>query len=46
MNVQEYESVQELVEGLKAHFDFYNNERTHQGLGSKTPARSIGMNYK
>jgi len=44
--VQEYESVQELVESLKAHFDFYNNERTHHGLGGKTPARFIGMNYK
>ena len=38
MYVREYESVQELVEGLKAYFDFYNNERTHHGLGGKTPA--------
>jgi len=33
-----YESGNELYEGLKAYFDFYNNERFHQGLEYKKPA--------
>ena len=33
-----YSSVAELIEGLKLYFTFYNNERPHQGLDSKTPA--------
>ncbi len=33
-----YSSVAELIEGLRLYFTFYNNERPHQGLASKTPA--------
>ena len=29
------------IEGLKAYFHFYNNDRPHQSLGSATPARPI-----
>lgn len=36
--VKDYGGVQELVEGLRSYFDFYNHERPHQGLKSKTPA--------
>lgn len=36
--LKEYESVQELVEGLRSYFDFYNNERPHHNFGIQTPA--------
>ena len=36
--VKDYGGVQELVSGLRTYFEFYNHERPHQGLGSKTPA--------
>jgi len=36
--IRDYESVPELVKGLREYFDFYNNERPHQSLGGKTPA--------
>jgi putative transposase len=36
--LQEYDSVRELIRSLRAYFDFYNNERPHASLGSKTPA--------
>lgn len=36
--LREYENVQALVEGLRVYFDYYNNERSHQSLGDKTPA--------
>jgi putative transposase len=36
--LKEYSSVAELIEGLRLYFTFYNNERPHQGLSSKTPA--------
>ena len=32
------EDVKELFVGLKKYFDFYNNQRPHQGLDYKTPA--------
>ena len=32
-----YESVPELERGLKAYFEFYNEERPHQSLGYRTP---------
>jgi putative transposase len=35
---KDYESVEELVEGLRAYFWFYNNEKTHQSLRDRTPA--------
>lgn len=33
-----YEAVPELERGLTAYFQFYNEERPHQGLGYRTPA--------
>ncbi len=36
--LKEYTSVDELIKSLKMYFDFYNNERPHAGLGSRTPA--------
>jgi putative transposase len=36
--VKDYTAIPELVAGLRAYFEFYNHERPHQGLGSKTPA--------
>jgi putative transposase len=35
---KDYETVEELVEGLRAYFWFYNNEKTHQSLRDRTPA--------
>jgi putative transposase len=37
---KDYESVEELVAGLRTYFWFYNNERTHQSLWDKTPAET------
>jgi putative transposase len=34
-----YESVPELERGLRAYFRFDNEERLHQSLGYRTPAR-------
>jgi putative transposase len=34
----DYESVEELVNGLREYFDFYNNERPHQSFGGSTPS--------
>ena len=36
--LEEFETVQELLSGLKENFEFYNFERTHQSLAGKTPA--------
>jgi putative transposase len=36
--LKDYETVQELTEGLRRYFEFYNNERPHQSFGGKTPA--------
>ena len=35
---RDYESVEDLVKGLRTYFTFYNNERPHQTFGGKTPA--------
>jgi putative transposase len=35
---QEFETVPELLSGLKEYFKFYNFERPHQSLVGKTPA--------
>jgi putative transposase len=35
---RDYESVEELVKGLREYFEFYNNERPHQTFGGRTPA--------
>jgi len=37
--LKEYESVAELVAGLRAYFDFYNHERPHQSHDGLTPAQ-------
>jgi putative transposase len=36
--LKDYESVVERLEGLARYFEFYTNERLHQGLGYQTPA--------
>jgi putative transposase len=36
--IRDYISVDDLLNGLRRYFDFYNNERPRQSLGSKTPA--------
>jgi putative transposase len=36
--LKDYESVTELVEALRAYFEFYNHERPHQSHGGATPA--------
>ena len=36
--LKEIQTVNELRQGLKAYFNFYNHERFHQSLGYKTPA--------
>ncbi len=36
--LKEYTCVEELIKSLKVYFDFYNNERPHAGLESRTPA--------
>ena len=37
--IKDYATIPELIAGLRAYFDFYNHERPHQRLGSKTPAQ-------
>ena len=37
--IKDYLSVEDLVHGLRKYFDFYNNERPHRSLGSRTPAK-------
>jgi len=36
--LDEFETVQELLSGLKEYFDFYNFEKPHQSLAGRTPA--------
>lgn len=36
--LKEYASVAELIQSLQCYFNFYNNERPHQGLNELTPA--------
>jgi len=35
---RDYESVEDLVKGLRKYFAFYNNERPHQTFGGRTPS--------
>ena len=35
---KDYETVEELIEGLRAYIEFYNNERPHDSLGNRTPS--------
>ncbi|MCP3890380.1 MAG: transposase [Desulfobulbaceae bacterium] len=39
---KEYDSIDELTRSLRIYFEFYNNERTHAGLGGKHQQRSAG----
>jgi len=36
--IKDYETVQELIKGLREYFEFNNNERPHQSFGGRTPA--------
>lgn len=36
--LKDYETVEELKEGLREYFHWYNNSRSHQSLGGRTPA--------
>ena len=36
--LKDYASVPELDVGLQAYFEFYNQDRPHQGLNYRTPA--------
>jgi len=36
--IKDYETVEELIAGLRDYFLFYNNERPHQTFSGKTPA--------
>lgn len=41
--LKEWETVRDVRKGVAEYFDFYNNERPHQGLNGKTPA-SVYLN--
>ncbi len=36
--INEYNSVNDLIQALKVYFDFYNTQRPHASLGIRTPA--------
>lgn len=36
--LKEYDTVEQLLAGLRIFFDYYNNERSHSSLGDRTPA--------
>ena len=36
--LKDYETVEDLIAGLRTYFRYYNYERSHQSLGDKTPA--------
>jgi putative transposase len=38
--LKEYQTVDELYQGLRSYFAFYNEERRHQSLGKRTPAEA------
>jgi putative transposase len=37
---KDYETVEELLTGLRKYFNYYNNARSHQSLGDMTPAET------
>jgi putative transposase len=38
--LKDYETVEELIAGLRVYFEYYNNGRSHQSLGRRTPAEA------
>ncbi|MFZ3063436.1 MAG: integrase core domain-containing protein [Actinomycetota bacterium] len=36
--IKDYESVEDLIAGLRKYFGYYNHSRSHYSLGGKTPA--------
>jgi putative transposase len=36
--IKDYETVEDLIAGLRTYFRYYNHERSHQSLGDRTPA--------
>ena len=36
--MKDYETVEDLIAGLREYFESYNNERPHQSFGVRTPA--------
>ena len=36
--LKDYETVEELIAGLREYFEYYNNERSHQSFNGRTPA--------
>jgi putative transposase len=43
--LKDYSTVPELVEGLKRYFDFYNTERPHDSLGTRTPDEAYNSGF-
>jgi len=41
--INEYRDVFHLKQRLKRYFDFYNNERPHQAMGSHTPSEKYSQ---
>ncbi len=39
--IREYETIQELIKGLREYFEFYNNKRPRQTFGGRTPAEVL-----
>lgn len=40
--IKDYETVEDLIAGLRTYFRYYNYARSHQSLGDKTPAEIYG----
>ena len=38
--LKDYETVEQLIAGLRIFFDYYNNERAHSSLDDRTPAEA------
>jgi putative transposase len=43
--IKDYQRVADLVEGLRAYFDFYNNSRPHHTLKGMTPAEVYDQSF-
>ena len=44
--IKDYETVEDLIKGLRKYCWCYNNERLHQGLGDRTPAEVYFQDYQ